>query len=78
MVMLVPPPSTESISTWPPDCFTKPCTIDRPSPVPRPTCLVVKNGSNTRAKVAASMPWPLSRTRSITYSPGEASGNNAA
>ena len=37
-----------------------PCTTASPSPVPWPTCLVVKNGSNTRARVASSMPQPLS------------------
>src|ERR1700733_3518009 len=36
---------------------TIPCTTDRPSPVPRPTLRVVKNGSKMRSAVAESMPW---------------------
>lgn len=40
----------------------------RPSPVPWPGSLVVKNGSSARRRVASSMPGPLSST-SITTSP---------
>ena len=38
--------------------------VDRPSPVPKPGGLVVKNGSKIRARVAASMPAPVSVTES--------------
>jgi hypothetical protein len=36
--------------------------MERPSPVPWPLGLVVKNGSVARRRVAASMPIPLSAT----------------
>ena len=42
----------------------------RPSPVPSPTGLVVKKGSNIRLIVSGAMPWPVSATLSRTYSPG--------
>ena len=48
--------------TPPPDCAVKPCTIERPSPVPLPTPLVVKNGSMAFARVASLMPMPVSAT----------------
>ncbi len=32
------------------------------NPKPRPVNFVVKNGSKMRARVASSMPWPLSLT----------------
>jgi len=35
----------------PPDCAAKPKTLERPRPVPRPTSLVVKNGSLQRFSV---------------------------
>ncbi len=38
--------------------------------MPRPLPFVVKNGSKMRARVAASMPTPVSVTASITYWPG--------
>ena len=41
-----------------------PWQTDRPRPVPAPTGLVVKNGSKMRARVAASMPAPVSVTDS--------------
>ena len=50
----------------PPDCTAKPWIIDRPSPVPFPTPLVVKNGSTARASVAESMPIPVSEIRMQT------------
>ncbi len=33
----------------------------RPKPVPWPTPLVVKNGSNTRPRISGGMPVPVSR-----------------
>ena len=47
-----------------------PYTVDRPSPVPLPFSLVVKNGSKMRARVCSSMPQPVSVTASCTYDPG--------
>ena len=41
-----------------------PKTVESPRPVPRPLPLVVKNGSNSRACVASSMPMPVSLTAS--------------
>ncbi len=55
---------------YPPLCFTIPYTIDRPSPVPFPCSFVVKKGSNSRARVAASIPVPVSATLSLAYEPG--------
>ena len=46
-----------------------PCTSDRPSPVPTPTLLVVKNGSKMRSITFGSIPTPVSAIRSRTYSP---------
>ncbi len=46
-----------------------PYTVARPSPLPFPCSFVVKNGSNTRARVAASIPSPVSPTAIITYAP---------
>ncbi len=44
------------------------------SPSPRPVNFVVKNGSKMREAVAASIPWPVSETRTSTYSPSGRSG----
>ncbi len=52
----------------PPDCSTKPATIDNPSPVPLPAALVVKNGSVTRSMSSGGMPEPSSLTRMRRYS----------
>src|SRR3546814_14500372 len=48
------------ISDWSSDV----CSSDllRPSPVPLPTGLVVKNGSNTRSSTSGVMPQPVSRS----------------
>jgi hypothetical protein len=51
-------------SIRPPWATTMPWTIDKPTPVPSPTGLVVKKGSKMRACVASSMPPPASRTAS--------------
>jgi hypothetical protein len=40
--------------------------MERPSPVPSPTPLVVKNGSVARFSVASSMPVPVSLTERQT------------
>src|SRR6266516_3184492 len=52
-----PPGCTEML---PPCSFTIPRQIDRPSPVPSPSDLVLKNGSNTRCATASGIPGPLS------------------
>ena len=52
--------------THPSDCLANPYTCDSPSPVPRPACLVVKNGSNTRSSVAFDIPVPVSLTAIVT------------
>ena len=49
---------------------TIPYTVASPRPVPLPSCLVVKNGSKTRARVAASIPTPVSLTESARRSAG--------
>ena len=41
---------------FPPDCLTNPYTMLRPSPVPEPVGLVVKNGSNARRRTSSHMP----------------------
>src|ERR1700682_3835313 len=43
----------------------------RPSPVPLPTSLVVKNGSKTRSRTSGGIPKPGSMTDTFTYDPGE-------
>jgi hypothetical protein len=44
----LPSPACCSMRSLPPDCWTKPATIDRPRPVPLPASLVVKKGSVIR------------------------------
>ena len=65
----VPPPSRSSSSRWPPWSWTMPWTIARPMPEPRPTSLVVKNGSKMRARTGGGMPAPLSATERTTQWP---------
>src|SRR5688500_19790047 len=73
-VNVEPAPGALVTATRPPLCVTMPYTVDRPRPVPLPGPLVVKNGSNTRACVAASMPVPVYSTASITCGPACAPG----
>jgi hypothetical protein len=49
----------------PPDRLTKPYTMLKPSQVPLPIYLVVKKGSNTRPRIAAGMPVPVSLTATM-------------
>ena len=51
-----------SASLW----LTRRRTMSRPRPVPFPTGLVVKNGSNRCARTSAGIPAPLSTTRTTT------------
>ena len=69
MVTAVPLPISLFTVTAPPDWLAKPCTCDRPSPVPLPTGLVVKNGSNTRFITSGDIPEPVSMMASATKSP---------
>ena len=61
-VKVLPPPGVLRTSLAPWWLRTTPCTTARPRPVPLPTSLVVKKGSKMRARVAASMPAPVSDT----------------
>jgi hypothetical protein len=45
------------------------CAMARPWPLPLPTALVVKNGSNTFGRMASGMPPPVSLTRISAKSP---------
>ena len=74
---MVPRPGSLEILTWPPDCLTKPYTIDSPSPVPLPSGLVEKNGSNACSSTSGAMPEPVSVTATITYWPGATSCRRA-
>ena len=49
-----------------------------PSPVPRPTSLVVKKGSNIRGRTSGAMPVPVSVTARQTKLPGLAEGDRLA
>ena len=66
MVTVVPRPGALSSSACPPDCLAKPNTMLSPRPVPLPTSLVVKNGSNAFANTSGGMPMPVSDTRNLT------------
>ena len=50
----------------PPDCRMNPYTMLKPSPVPLPTALVVKNGSKMRSTTSAGMPMPVSAISILT------------
>src|SRR5580692_3423986 len=63
-------PGLVSTSIVPPCCLTMMSwLIERPSPVPSPAGLVVKNGLNIFSLTSAGMPVPLSRIRISTVSP---------
>src|SRR2546430_912975 len=60
-------PGSVTTSILPPCCFTTMSwLIDRPSPVPSPAGVVVKNGSNIFSFTSSGMPVPLSRMRIST------------
>ena len=54
--MLVPWPGADRTVRLPPIFSMMVREIDRPSPVPMPTGLVVKNGSNMRASTSGAIP----------------------
>ena len=62
----MPLPGSLYTVMWPPDCFMKPNTIERPRPVPLPCSLVVKNGSKMRVRMSGGMPVPESLTSTTT------------
>src|SRR5580704_87661 len=63
-----------STQIYPPLCFTIPYTVERPSPVPFPSSLVVKNGSKILDFVCSSIPCPVSATTISTYFPAITGG----
>src|SRR4051812_5899316 len=69
---VVPRPLWLVRTSRPPHCSARPCTIESPSPVPLPTPFVVKNGSTARARVASSIPCPVSVTDTQTKLPDAA------
>ena len=62
----MPCPTSLCTVMCPPDCFTIPYTVDRPSPVPFPRSFVVKNGSKMRVLTSGVIPEPVSLTDSVT------------
>src|SRR5262245_57595694 len=66
---VVPPPGTLSTSSCPPWAETTLWLMARPSPVPAPTSLVVKNGSKMRPSSSGGMPDPSSRMATTAASP---------
>src|SRR5262245_25810058 len=63
-------PGVVSTSIDPPCCLTTMSWLmDRPSPVPSPAGLVVKNGLNIFSFTSGGIPVPLSRIRISTQSP---------
>src|SRR5262245_40786586 len=63
-------PGVVSTSIDPPCCLTiMSWLIDRPSPVPSPAGLVVKNGLNIFSFTSGGIPVPLSRIVISTQSP---------
>src|SRR5439155_820328 len=57
-----PPSGRFSAQSWPPSSVTMPQETERPSPLPSPGALVVKNGSKIRGISSAGIPGPVSRT----------------
>ena len=57
-----PRPTSLSTVSSPPSDATIPWQMESPSPVPSPTGLVVKNGSNRRPMISGGIPDPVSWT----------------
>jgi hypothetical protein len=74
MEKVVPTPSVETKVMNPRWAFTIERAVERPSPLPRPTPFVVKNGSKIWPFRMSGMPQPVSETSIRTKSPGTASG----
>ena len=73
-INVVPLPTSLSTSIQPWCCLAMPYTVARPSPVPFPVLLVVKNGSKILGRTSGAIPQPLSLTARQTNTPGRASG----
>jgi hypothetical protein len=71
---VVPEPSADVNVMNPRWAFTIERAVERPSPLPRPTPFVVKNGSNIWPLRMSGMPQPVSATSIRMNSPGTASG----
>ena len=69
MVKVAPCPGVLVTSMSPPDCLAKPNAWLRPSPVPLPTSLVVKNGSKIASIWSEAMPVPVSVSAMATKLP---------
>ena len=65
-VKVDPSPGTDRTVREPPISSEMRLEMGRPRPVPVARSLVVKKGSKMRARVASSMPRPVSVTRSAT------------
>ena len=66
------------MSTAPPLCWAIRRTVASPRPVPEPGAFVVKNGSKIRARIATSMPLPVSVTATATWRPGAGDAGRSA
>jgi hypothetical protein len=60
MVKVEPAPGLLSTVSVPPSWVTMPWQMDRPSPVPVPSGLVVKKGSKMRPRMCSGIPQPES------------------
>src|SRR6185312_9829854 len=69
-VTVVPCPGVLCTSICPAWLRTMPAAMARPSPVPSPRALVVKNGSKMAVRFSGGMPVPWSATAMRTLSPG--------
>src|SRR5690606_31160042 len=69
IVKRAPPPPASDASIVPPCASTMRLEMARPSPVPVPAGLVVKNGVNRYGRAPRGMLGPLSSTTSSTMSP---------
>ncbi|MNT87494.1 hypothetical protein D3C72_2279130 [compost metagenome] len=65
----MPSPNTELASMRPPWVCAICWLTESPSPVPLPTCLVVKKGSKILRTVSSSIPQPLSVNSQTTVLP---------
>ena len=74
---MVPRPTSLLIPMAPPDCLMKPYTMMRPRPLPFPTSLVVKKGSNTLASTSAGMPVPVGAGKPVSAIAIDPTGNTS-
>ena len=63
---------------WPLAWLSIPKTVARPSPVPAPLALVVKNGSKACSATSGGIPVPVSLTRSRDVAPLVGAGDPPA